>query len=201
MQENSGEAISVNSLRARDRLARILRGSVRRAPLRSSAADTEPQPLLRRLAELTSLLREERFITLTGQGGAGKSTLARALREVVRDEYGAGICYADVTGVGTLREFLEFVGQAVELGPVPPCTADAVAAIEAAFVRRDSTLLVIDNCDDIALLASDCLERWSGGAENLTILVTCRESMGVYGERTCHLDGSPRPVAARRGAA
>lgn len=201
MQEQFVDAISANSLRARNRLARILRGSVRREPSASPAADTEPQPLLRRLAELTSLLREERLVTLSGPAGAGKSTVARAVRAVVRDEYSAGVCYADFSGVGTMREFLELVGQAIDLGPVPPCTADAIAAMEAALARRGSTLLVIDGCDDIAMIAGDCLERWSGGAEHLTILVTCRDALGLFGERVCHLDVSPRPDAARRGAA
>ncbi|MFZ9887877.1 MAG: AAA family ATPase [Myxococcota bacterium] len=201
MQENSLAAISVNSLRARDRLARILRGSPRREVSSPSATDTEPQPLLRRLAELTTLLREEHLVTLTGPAGAGKSTLARALREVVRDEFEAGICYVDVSGVGTMREFLELVGHAVEAGPVPPSTADAIVTLETTFGRRGRTLLLIDGCDDIALLAGDCLERWVGGADTLTVLVTCREPLGVYGERECHLDATARPDAARRGAA
>lgn len=202
-QDNT--VISSTSRRARDRLAKLL--SVPVAPptaprIVPDEEKSEPKGMLREMAELSSLLSAHPLVTLVGDKGAGKSVLARSVARSLRENYPGGAFHCDVSHVGTLRELLESVSEALCMGPVPAGTADAIGAVETALAIRRRTLLVVDGFDDLSLLAADTLERWINGASTLTILVTAREPLSVEGERVFHVERTRAvPSSTLRGAA
>lgn len=188
----------------RDRLAKLL--SVPVAPptaprILPDDERSEPKGMLRELAEVSALLSKHQLVTLVGDAGAGKSVLARSLARAQKERFDGGAFHCDVSHVGTLRELLETVADALGIGPVPSGTADAISSVETALACRQRTLIVIDGFDDLSLLAADTLERWIDGAKNLTVLVTAREPLAVFGEQVFHVERTRAVPAARRGAA
>ncbi len=147
--------------------------------------ETGPRGVLREMVEVAALLKSHALVTLIGAEGTGKSTLAGYLaRMQCSGTYPGGIFLCDLAKVSTLRELLEAVALALELGPVPAATSHAISAVETALACRERTLLVIDGFDDLSVLAADTLERWCQGAPELRVLVTAREPLGVCGEAT-----------------
>ncbi len=200
----SGSGRALGSSSKRDRLAKLL--SVPVAPptaprIVPDEERSEPKGMLRELAEVSTLLSRHQLVTLVGDAGAGKSVLARSLGRAQQERFEGGAFHCDVSHVGTLRELLETVAEALGMGPVPDGTADAISAVETALACRHPTLLVIDGFDDLSVLAADTLERWINGASNLTVLVTAREPLAVFGEQVFHVERTRAVPAARRGAA
>lgn len=188
----------------RDRLAKLL--SVPVAPptaprILPDDEKSEPKGMLRELAEVSSLLAHHQLVTLVGDAGAGKSVLARSVARAQKERFPGGSFHCDVSPVGTLRELLETIAGTLGLGPVPTGTADAISAVESALACRKGTLLVLDGFDDLSLLAADTLERWINGASTLTMLVTAREPLAVFGEHVFLVERTRAVPAARRGAA
>lgn len=174
--------------RARQRLQRVLTPVTMPAVAPAAPVvldeDTGPRGVLRELVDVVGLLKEHRLVTLIGQEGTGKSTLARHLARAQRgDRFPGGVFVCDLAAVSTLRELLEAVALATGLGPVPAATSDAISAVETVLACGERTLLVVDGFDDLIFLGADTLARWCFGAPELHVLVTAREPLGVEGER------------------
>ncbi|WP_028624508.1 ATP-binding protein [Pseudomonas sp. Ant30-3] len=138
-------------------------------------------------------LSRQRFITLVGPGGIGKTTVALRVAEQLIGHYRDGIRLLDLTPINDpsmitahLATLLELSLHEVEL---PGSLANAL--------RERHMLLVIDNCehliDAIALLSESILRA----APHVHILATSRESLRAEGEFVQRLDSldCPPPIA------
>jgi class 3 adenylate cyclase len=124
-------------------------------PLRVSKAVTSqrlPMQLtsfVGRDAELTQvrdLLKENRLLTLTGAGGAGKTRLAIEVARQHSGEFGDGIWYVDLAPITDPDVVPIAVARAFELPDQPGrSTMDALLR----FVRDHQMLVVLDNCEHL----------------------------------------------------
>jgi predicted ATPase/DNA-binding SARP family transcriptional activator len=139
-------------------------------------------PLVGRRQEIEEAwqrVRSSRLLTLTGTGGVGKTRLAIEMADVMKDEFGGGVCFV---GLGPLSDGA-LVPQAVMDGlglkPEPQRTVPESLADR---LRDSELLLILDNCEHllqpIAELAGDLLAACS----RLRILTTSREPLGIAGE-------------------
>jgi len=48
------------------------------------------------IGEVSDKLRDERFVTLLGPGGIGKTTIALAVGRAVAEEFGGKVCFVDL---------------------------------------------------------------------------------------------------------
>jgi predicted ATPase/DNA-binding SARP family transcriptional activator len=162
-------------------------------PLRSQARDvprdnlpTSLNPFVGRateLGELSALLAENRLVTLTGPGGAGKTRLALEVARAVRDWFSDGVWLADLTVVadGAMVAPAIATGVGLLVGELAQPDRDLVANLTQRL-RSRRHLLVLDNCEhviDAAITAAHALLQTCPG---LTILATSRESLSVTGE-------------------
>ncbi|WNG94803.1 LuxR C-terminal-related transcriptional regulator [Mycobacterium sp. ITM-2016-00318] len=159
-------------------------------PLRvSKSADTRNLPVqltsfVGRVVQITDvrqLLADNRIVTLTGAGGAGKTRLAIRIAADTAREYRDGVHYVDLAPV--THEAVVPVAVARALGlPDQPGRSTMETLVK--FVSDRQTLVVLDNCEHLldaaASLAAELLARCQG----LQILATSRESTGVPGEVT-----------------
>jgi predicted ATPase len=111
------------------------------------------------LAELSAVLWRTRLLSLCGPGGNGKTRLAVALAEATRDDFVGGAWWADLSSVFDPG----LVGQTVASALYPGAPAgDPGPALAQLFT--ESSLLVIDNCEQVAEASARQRSAHAGGA-------------------------------------
>ncbi|MHC8285800.1 ATP-binding protein [Pseudomonas sp. XS1P51] len=148
------------------------------------------QPLVDSLvAQLTS----QRFITLVGPGGIGKTTVALRVAEQLIGRYRDGIRLLDLAPINDPLMITAHLATLLELSLHGAEPMNSLAT----FLRDRQMLLVIDNCehliDAIALLSESILRA----APQVHILSTSRESLRAEGEFVQRLESLdfPPPIA------
>lgn len=138
-------------------------------------------------------LSRQRFITLVGPGGIGKTTVALRVAEQLIGRYRDGIRLLDLAPINDPSMITVHLATLLELSLHD---AEPMSGL-AAFLRDRQMLLVIDNCehllDAIALLSESILRA----APQVHILATSRESLRAEGECVQRLESldCPPPIA------
>ncbi|RON36287.1 winged helix-turn-helix domain-containing protein [Pseudomonas brassicacearum] len=138
-------------------------------------------------------LSRQRFITLVGPGGIGKTTVALRVAEQLIGRYRDGIRLLDLAPINDPSMITVHLATLLELSLHD---AEPMSGL-AAFLRDRQMLLVIDNCehlvDAIALLSESILRA----APEVHILATSRESLRAEGECVQRLESldCPPPIA------
>ncbi|EJN17411.1 putative ATPase [Pseudomonas sp. GM78] len=142
---------------------------------------------------LVAQLPRQRFITLVGPGGIGKTTVALRVAEQLIGRYRDGIRLLDLTPINDPEMISGHLAAALELSLHDSEPMNSLAT----FLRERHMLLVIDNCehliDSVALLCESLLR----GAPQVHILATSRESLRAEGEFVQRLESldCPPPIA------
>jgi predicted ATPase len=124
----------------------------------------------REVAQLTTLLRDARLVTLTGPGGSGKTRLAIEAASELVGEVLHGVFWV---GLATVRD--------PDL--VEPTIAQALGAQAelSLHVGEKEMLLLLDNLEQV-IDSAPTLAAFVETCPNLTLLVTSRELLRVRGE-------------------
>ena len=140
---------------------------------------------------LVQHLPEQRFITLTGAGGIGKTTVALRVAELLIGHYRDGIRLLDLAPLSAPSMILPNLAALLDLTH----TEHEPLATFARRLQEHQVLLVIDNCehllDDIALISETLLRH----APKLHILATSREALRAEGESVQRLQPLACPPA------
>jgi predicted ATPase/DNA-binding winged helix-turn-helix (wHTH) protein len=148
------------------------------------------QPLV---DSLVGHLSRQRFITLVGPGGIGKTTVALRVAEQLIGRYRDGIRLLDLALINDPLMITDHLATLLELSLHAAEPMNSLAA----FLRDRQMLLVIDNCehliDAVALLSESILRA----APDVHILATSREILRAEGEFVQRLDSldCPPPIA------
>ena len=133
------------------------------------------------LTQVRELLTQNRLVTLTGAGGAGKTRLAIQIAGQLSGEFGDGIWYVDLAPITDPDVVPVAVARALGLPDQPGrSTMDTLLR----FVRGRQTLVVLDNCEHLLDASAELVIALLGGSPGLTVLATSREPIGVAGEAT-----------------
>ncbi|MDY7552656.1 transcriptional regulator [Pseudomonas veronii] len=140
---------------------------------------------------LVQQLPQQRFITLTGAGGIGKTTVALRVAELLIGHYRDGIRLLDLAPLSAPSMILPNLAALLDLTP----DEHAPLLTLARSLHTRQLLLVIDNCehllDDIALISETLLRH----APNVHILATSREALRAEGEYVQRLEPLACPPA------
>jgi predicted ATPase/DNA-binding SARP family transcriptional activator len=137
------------------------------------------------LSEVGKLVEQHRLVTITGPGGAGKTSLAVELARQLGDGWPDGVWLVELAALRDPGLVPEAVIAALGIGEEPGVASGPLAApVErlAEFVRDKGLLLVLDNCEHLAGACAELVERLLRGAPGLKVLATSREVLGVPGE-------------------
>jgi predicted ATPase/DNA-binding CsgD family transcriptional regulator len=136
------------------------------------------------LTELSSLVWRTRLLSLCGPGGNGKTRLAVALAEAVREDFVGGAWWADLSTVFDPG----LVGQTVTSAVYPGASAgDPGSALAQLFT--ESSLLVLDNCEQVAEASAAFVARMLERSPSLRVIVTSRQPLRVPGEQVWRVPG------------
>ncbi len=151
----------------------------------------------RATSEVAGLLgqRGVRLLTLTGPGGVGKSRLAVAAAERLRDRFGAGTVFVPLDSVTDPGLVLAAIGRAA--GADLAGTGSPAEALAETF-GDGAWLVILDNLEQVIKVARDLGELLARCPE-VAILATSRTVLGLRAEREYPV--LPLPPAADPGSA
>ncbi|WP_166454834.1 ATP-binding protein [Duganella aquatilis] len=133
------------------------------------------------------LLIAQRFATIVGPGGIGKTTVALALAEALYRQHGIETCFVDLS---PLREQQFVAGALAAALGLSIHSSDATPAL-VACLRDRRLLLILDSCEHVIDAAAALAERLIAGAAGVMVLSTSREPLraaGEYVQRLAPLD-------------
>lgn len=133
------------------------------------------------ISDVRALLADNRLVTLTGAGGAGKTRLAVEIAALLADEFSGGVWYVDLAPI-TDPELVP-VATARSLGlPDQPGRSTLDTLIR--FIGERNMLVVLDNCEHLLDATAALAIELLGACPGLRFLATSRESIAVDGEVT-----------------
>jgi predicted ATPase/class 3 adenylate cyclase len=156
-------------------------------PLRSLDATpnnlpTQPTSFIGREKELKlaqALFARSPLVTLTGQGGTGKTRLALHLAADRLDHYPGGAWLVELASVTDPAAVGPAVAAVLRIAERPPVAiTDAIAE----SLRDERLLLVLDNCEHLIAASAELVSVLLRSCPQLKILATSREALSVPGE-------------------
>jgi predicted ATPase len=131
------------------------------------------------VGDVARLLDECRLVTVTGRGGVGKTRLAAEVADRVSGRFADGVWLVELATV--LDPTQVPAATAAVLG-VREQPGVAVTDVLAGLLARQQMLLVLDNCEHLAGAAAEMCAALLPVADDVRILATSREPLGVIGE-------------------
>ena len=145
------------------------------------------------IAQLLELARENRLVTLTGAGGAGKTRLAIEVASRLLDAFPDGVWMVELAALSDPRLVPQAAAQALEVKeqPVRP-----VIETLGDYLRSKKLLLVLDNVEHLLEACVQMIDGIVRRSPDVTMLVTSRERLGIAGELTYRVPSLTVPAAS-----
>ena len=131
------------------------------------------------ITEISRSLADDRLVTLTGAGGAGKTRLAIEVAGQMGSHFPDGVFYADLAPITHPDVVPLTVARAFGLPDQP---GRSITETLLRSVRDRRLLLVLDNCEHLLEASAELVNEVLAGCSRVTILATSREPLLVSGE-------------------
>src|SRR5712664_2103443 len=133
------------------------------------------------VSEVSDKLRNERFVTLLGPGGIGKTTIALAVGRAATEEFGGEVYFVDLECLTDPRHVAGAV--ATSLGVALKSKDPGLELVD--LVRSRKLLVILDSCEHVIEAVASLAEQLYRQTEEIHVLTTSRELLKVEGEH-CH---------------
>src|SRR6195256_1366824 len=130
------------------------------------------------VSEVSDKLRDERFVTLLGPGGIGKTTIALAVGRAVAEEFGGNVHFADLESLTDPRHVAGAV--ATSLGVALKSRDPGLELVD--LVRSRKLLIILDSCEHVIETVALLAEQLYQQTAQVYLLTTSRELFKVEGE-------------------
>jgi predicted ATPase/DNA-binding winged helix-turn-helix (wHTH) protein len=135
------------------------------------------------LATIQTKLNEQKFVTIVGPGGIGKTTIAVAVAHEMSAIFNGQIHFVDLSALGGASRvapaLAAALGVSVQTNNVVPALIDRL--------QERPTLIILDCCEHLIDGASAMAEELICRVPTLRLLATSREAMRVEGEHVYEL--------------
>jgi predicted ATPase/class 3 adenylate cyclase len=133
------------------------------------------------IEEVRRILRDNRFVTLTGVGGCGKTRLAIEIAHRESSSHPEGTWFVDLSTIADESAVPGAVAASLGLSVAVAATAEDQIL---GFLSEREALLVVDNCEHVIDAAAGFIDAILERTPRVRVLATSRESLEVEGEFT-----------------
>jgi non-specific serine/threonine protein kinase len=148
----------------------------------------------RESADVRRSISASRLVTLTGAGGCGKTRLALHVAASLLPQFPQGIWFVDLSALSEPGLVAHTLAATLGLREASSRTLEE-SLVE--YFRSHRALLVLDNCEHLINECASLVERLLRQAENLHVLATTREALGLPGEAVWRIPSLNLPDASR----
>lgn len=142
------------------------------------------------LLELRRELEAARLLTLTGPGGAGKTTLAAELARQSLDLAPGGAWFVSL---GNLTDALAIPAAFAAAMNLRELHGEDIIAVAKQVISDKPTLLVLDNCEHLREACASLINQLVQHCSRLKVIATSRERLDAEGERVMRVPLLPYP--------
>src|SRR6266567_9590974 len=135
------------------------------------------------VSKVSDKLRNERFVTLLGPGGIGKTTIALAVGRAAAEEFGGEVHFVDLESLTDPRHVAGAV--ATSLGLALTSKYPGLELVD--LVRSQKLLIILDSCEHVIEAVAPLAEQLYQESEHVYLLATSRELLKVEGEHCCRV--------------
>ncbi|WP_050032541.1 winged helix-turn-helix domain-containing protein [Bradyrhizobium sp. LTSP857] len=135
------------------------------------------------VTEVSDKLRNDRFVTLLGPGGIGKTTIALAVGRAVAERFGSEIYFVDLESLTDPHHVAAAV--ATSLGLALKSKDPGLELVD--LIRSRKLLIILDSCEHVIEAVASLAEQLYQQTEEIHILTTSRELLKVEGEHCCRV--------------
>jgi predicted ATPase/DNA-binding winged helix-turn-helix (wHTH) protein len=135
------------------------------------------------VSEVSDRLRNERFVTLLGPGGIGKTTIALAVGRAATEEFDGKVYFVDLGSLTDPRHVAWAV--ATSLGLALKSKDPGPELVD--LVRSRKLLIILDSCEHVIETVASLAEQLYQQTEDVHVLTTSRELLKVEGEHCCRI--------------
>ena len=140
-------------------------------------------------ALVATRLAAERFVTIVGAGGVGKTTVAIAVGHDLLAPFAGAVMFVDLGALSDPK--LAATTLATMLG-LSVQTDDATPSL-VAYLRDKRILLILDTCEHLIEAVAELASRIFAAGPQVHILATSREALRVEGEHVYKLESLACP--------
>ncbi|WP_205669226.1 BTAD domain-containing putative transcriptional regulator [Amycolatopsis suaedae] len=189
-------------------LVELHRAMLEQSPALDAAPGNLPVPLTELVGRagdveaVSALVRTRRVVTLTGTGGVGKTRLALAAADRLRDAFPDGIFLVPLVNVAPgapVAAVADAVAATLGIrdGIASARTGQATAAADrlVEVVRGRRMLLVLDNCEHVVEAAAELADVLLRSAAGPHVLLTSQEPLRLTGEHVYYAEPLAEPGA------
>ncbi|MET4385996.1 putative ATPase/DNA-binding winged helix-turn-helix (wHTH) protein [Bradyrhizobium sp. F1.4.3] len=133
--------------------------------------------------EVSDKLRNDRFVTLLGPGGIGKTTIALAVGRAAAEAFGSEIYFVDLESLADPHHVAPAV--ATTLGLALKTKDPCLELVD--LVRSRKLLIILDSCEHVIEAVASLAEQLYQQTEEIHVLTTSRELLKVEGEHCCRV--------------
>jgi predicted ATPase/DNA-binding winged helix-turn-helix (wHTH) protein len=157
-----------------------------------------PAPLTRMVgrahvvAALAARLPRQRFITIVGSGGIGKTAVALAIADTLSRSHDMDSCFVDLASVTDPQLVPSALASALGLAIL---SQDPLPGL-ITFLRDTTVLIVLDNCEHVVEAAAALADKVLRETRNVLLLATSREPLRAERERVHRLSPLEAPPAS-----
>lgn len=134
------------------------------------------------------------LLTFTGPGGVGKTSLALAIAHQARASFADGVIWIDLMAASEPAQVPVRIATAVGI-ELPDTSEEEAATALIAALQAQQRLLLLDNCEHVAAVAGELLDRLLAFCPAVQVLATSRVPFNIRGEQRWRLEPLPVPRA------
>ena len=136
------------------------------------------------LQRLGVLVERERFVTVVGSGGVGKTTVAIVIGHQLTDRFAGAVLFVDLSMLSDSDLVATVIASLLGLSVQ---SHDATSSL-IAYLRDKQILLILDTCEHLIETVAVLASMIFAAAPRIHILATSRETLQAEGEQVYRLE-------------